>query len=82
MVAAMTSAVTETGEVRVVTSPVDVTDPKAHARQLIEEGQRLLDEALQGLDGASGRADAAGLVGRASDHVGSALYHLRTATRR
>ena len=56
-------------------------DPKARARELLEESQRTLDEALQRVRSGEPAA-AAELVGRASDRIGNALYFLRAATRR
>jgi hypothetical protein len=56
-------------------------DPKARARELLEESLRLFEQALQ-LIKTDDPGHTAETVGRASDRIGSALYFLRAATRR
>ena len=89
MVAAVTSATPHLDDRPVDAPAAETTNPAVRARELLDEGQRLLGEALQAMQsGAAGAAGATGgqgpadLVGQSSDRVGSALYHLRSATRR
>jgi hypothetical protein len=56
-------------------------DPKARARELLEESLHLFEEALRQLK-TDNPGETAEIVGKASDRVGSALYFLRAATRR
>ncbi len=62
-------------------APYAPPDPRARARQLLEESQRTLEDALQRVR-AGDPAGSAELVGRASTGIGNALYYLRSGTRR
>jgi hypothetical protein len=62
-------------------APYTPPDPRARARQLLEESQRTLEEALRRVRSGDPAASAE-LVGRASTGIGNALYYLRSATRR
>ena len=57
-------------------------DPRLRAQRALEEGRDLLTRAAEALRGGGDPAQVSETVGRASDHVASALHHLRQTVRR
>ena len=73
----------EEGKYREAPTPeFSLPDPCQRARELVEESRRLLAQALADVQERQDMAQASRLVGRASDHIGSALHFIRLELRR
>jgi hypothetical protein len=66
-----------TADAPVFTAP----DPLIESRRLLADAQQMLDEALSAVKGGGQSAMARDLIGRSSDRIGQALYHMRALLR-
>jgi hypothetical protein len=57
-------------------------DPLIESRRLLTDAQQMMDEALAAVKGGGQSAIARDLIGRSSDRIGQALYHMRALLRR